>query len=143
MYRGTLLAESLRLGVDLVVPGLRMTRCGRHDVSASATLTQPKTWTFIHFEVDDDRVDELAASLSSTLLSDDGWYADFRSDREHFVVFAGKIFRYPKGDTAARDQVIRYGRDAGTPAHQLDWEDVNPSAADPEAGYPETNGTTR
>jgi hypothetical protein len=57
------------------------------------------------------------------VLPDDGWYADFELADEHVVAFAGKVFRYRKGDRAARDEVVAYGRAAGTPEHQLDWGD--------------------
>lgn len=118
---GRILTESLRPGVDVAVPDLRVTRFGRHDVSGSASPTQPAIWTFLDFEVPDERADELAAALAGALLPDDGWYADFQSAEEHVVVFAGRVFRYRKGDTAARAEVVAYGRAAGTPEHQLDW----------------------
>jgi hypothetical protein len=123
MYHGRLLAESLRIGVDLAVPGLRLTRCGRHDVSGTTAATQPSIWTFVDFELPAERADELAAALAGALLPDDGWYADFQSEDEHVVVFAGRVFRYRKGDAAARDEAVAHGRAAGTPEHQLDWGD--------------------
>jgi hypothetical protein len=49
--------------------------------------------------------------------------ASYRCHRPTLVVFAGKVFRYRKGDRAARDEVVAYGRAAGTPEHQLDWGD--------------------
>ena len=123
MLRGRLLAESLRLGADLTVPGLELTRLGRHDESGSTAGGQPAVWTFVDFTAPDDRADELAAALAEALLPDDGWYADFELSDEHVVVFARKVFRYRKGDQAARDEVVAYGRAAGTPEHQLDWGD--------------------
>lgn len=113
----------MRVGVDLAVPDMRLTRCGRHDVSDSTSATQPKLWTFVDFEIPDERADDLATALADALLAADGWYADFQSADEHVVVFAGKAFRYRKGDVAARDQAIAHGRAAGTPEHQLDWGD--------------------
>jgi hypothetical protein len=83
--------------------------------------TQPPVWTFLDFEVPEQRADELATTLADALLREDGWYADFQSDAEHVVVFAGRAFRYRKGDAAAREEVVAYGRAAGTPEHQLDW----------------------
>ena len=123
MLRGRLLAESLRVGADLTVPGLVLTRLGRHDESGSTAGGQPAVWTFVDFAAPDDRADELAAALAGALLPDDGWYADFELADEHVVVFAGRVFRYRKGDRAARDEVVAYGRAAGTPEHQLDWGD--------------------
>jgi hypothetical protein len=39
------------------------------------------------------------------------------------VVFAGKIFRFPRGDEAGRAEAAAYGRSVGVPDHQLDWRD--------------------
>ncbi len=123
MLHGRLLAESLRIGADLTVPDLRLTRLGRHDVSGSTAGAQPAVWTFVDFTAPDDRADELAAALAAALLPDDGWYADFQLADEHVVVFADRVFRYRKGDLTAREEVVAYGRAAGTPEHQLDWGD--------------------
>ena len=134
MLRGTLLAESLRLGRDLRVADLVVTRIGRHDVTEStdpvgdggsggATATQPSTWTFVEFEAPDERAEELARALAEALLADDGWYADFVVGDDHVVVFSGRIFRYRIGDVAARAEAVAHGIAAGTPPHQLDWGD--------------------
>jgi hypothetical protein len=121
MFRGRLLAESLRTGVDVTLPGLRLVRIGRHDVSDSTVPSQPAVWTFLDFELPDDRADELAVLLAHALLSEDGWYADYQSVTEHVVVFFGRSFRYHKGDYAARAEAVAFGRATGTPEHQLDW----------------------
>lgn len=121
MLRGRLLSESLRVGTELAVPDLAVQRLGREDVSSSASPTQPTVWTFIDFEAPDDRADELADALASVLLADGGWYANFEVGDEDVVVFAGKVFRYTKGDHAARQAALAYGRALGIPEHQLDW----------------------
>jgi len=121
MLRGRLLTESLRIGAELAVPDLVVRRLGRVDVSSSASATQPKVWTFLDFEAPDERAGELAATLASALLTDDGWYANFEVGDQDVVIFAGKVFRYAKGDTAARQEARAYGLAAGTPEHQLDW----------------------
>jgi hypothetical protein len=123
VFHGRLLTESLRAGVDLSIPGKLLTRLGRHDVSDTTTPSQPSVWTFVDFEIPDEQADRLAAALAAALLPDDGWYADFRSDEEHVVVFAGRVFRYRVGDAAARALVVEHGRAAGTPERQLDWGD--------------------
>ena len=123
MLTGTLLTESLRIGADVQVTGLRVTRVSRRDVSASASAAQPEVWTFLDFEADDDVAEPLARSLADALLADGGWYADFAVGDDHVVVFAGKVFRYPRGDQAGRAAAEDYGRGVGVPAHQLDWTD--------------------
>ena len=122
MLRGRILAESLRVGFELVVPSLGLVRVSRVDVSASRAAGQPETWTLLDVTAPDESADELAAALAAGLAADGGWYADFRVGREHFVVFAGKVFRYTMGDTAGRDAAIAYGRSVGVPERQLDWD---------------------
>ncbi|NYH41881.1 hypothetical protein HNR22_001608 [Micromonospora jinlongensis] len=121
MLRGRLLTESLRVGADVRVPSLRVVRVGRHDVSASTSADQPKVWTFLDFEAPDEVADEVAAALAESLVSDQGWYADFEVGDDHVVVFPGRVFRYTKGDRAGRHAAVEYGRSAGVPSHQLDW----------------------
>jgi hypothetical protein len=123
MLTGTLLAESLRVGAELIVPRLRVTRLSRVDVSASSLSTQPGVWTFVEFEAEDEQAVPLAEALKGALLAEGGWYADFRVGDDHVVVFAGRVFRYRRGDVEARAEVVAYGSSVGVPAHQLDWAD--------------------
>jgi len=123
MVKGTLLAESLQIGAELRVAGLRLTRLSRQDFSESVTAAQPAVWTVLDFEADDDVADELGRSLARSLLAQGGWYADFRAGQDHVVVFAGRIFRYRRGDHAGRAEAVAYGKTVGVPGHQLDWPD--------------------
>ena len=137
MLTGRLIIESLRTGVEVAIPELRVVRVGRHDVSAStapgpgggepvgrgATDEQPQIWTFLDFEAPDERADQVAQQLAAALDTATGWYADFRVADDHVVVFADRVFRYRIGDGAARAEAVDWGRAAGTPEHQLDWGD--------------------
>ncbi|MFZ0218388.1 MAG: hypothetical protein WAM30_20820 [Candidatus Dormiibacterota bacterium] len=123
MLRGTLLAESLRLDAELSVPGVLATCVVRRDVKASVTATQPSVWTFIEFEADDSLAEPLRRALEAALEPTGGWYADFTVGSDHVVVFAGRSFRYARGDLAGRAEATAYGRSVGVPEHQLDWAD--------------------
>ena len=82
---------------------------------------QPLRWTFIQFAAYDDDADRLAVALSGCLDPEGGWYCDFRTDTETFVVFADRSFRYPRGDPERRHEVEAYGRTVGVPEAELDW----------------------
>lgn len=120
---GSLIGDSLRTDAELRPDGWRITRIWRIDQSDSAGPGQPTEWTVIDFEADDDQADDLAEALSSNLKREGGWYADFRVGDDHVVVFAGKVFRYGRGDAAGREEAMRYGESVGVPRHQLDWPD--------------------
>ncbi|MFF5533066.1 hypothetical protein ACFY71_11370 [Streptomyces cinerochromogenes] len=116
--------ESLCTGAEFVPPaGLRLRRVRRLDVSASAADGQPPVWTLVEWEYDGADTAGIAQALADALEPALGWYADFTHGDERVVVFAGKVFRYRRGDAAGRAEAIAYGRSVGTPAHQLDWKE--------------------
>jgi hypothetical protein len=123
MLRGTLLAESLQLGTDLRIAGLRLTRVSRQDRTGSVTADQPPVWTILEFEAADAAADTIALLLARSLLADGGWYADFTVGSDHVVVFADRIFRYRSGDLTGRAEAAAYSMTVGVPEHQLDWPD--------------------
>ena len=117
---GGLITESLRIGSVLEGVTLTVRKISRANVG-DIEAGQPATWTFLDFEADDADAARLADALSGVLETALGWYCDFRTDEETFVVFSGRIFRYPRGDRAGRSEAAEYGRSVGVPEAQLDW----------------------
>jgi hypothetical protein len=76
----------------------------------------------IEFEAPDDRLDDLVAELTDAIRPGP-WYCDVRSADEAAVVFAGRAFRYRRGDAAARAEAERFARASGVPKGQIDWPD--------------------
>jgi hypothetical protein len=120
---GYVIGESLRPDAAFEPRGLRLRKISRVDVGASATDAQPRLWTFVEWESDGDDISGLANAFADALEPANGWYADFTAGDERVVVFAGKVFRYRRGDEAGRAGAIAYGRSVGTPEHQLDWKE--------------------
>ena len=123
MARGTLIAESLRVGAALAGPPLTVSEVRRVDAELSAEQRAAglaERWTLIAFEVADERAAELADALAA-VLDEPGWYADLHTDARSFVVFAGRVFAYDRGDAAGRAAAEAHGRARGVPEAQLDW----------------------
>src|SRR4051794_23459382 len=92
--RGTLIAESLRVGTVLDGPALTVGSIRRVAAGLSAQQRAaglPERWTLIAFEVPDERADALAAALDAP-----GWYADPHTGERSFVVFAARVFAYDR-----------------------------------------------
>jgi hypothetical protein len=120
--RGAIIAESLKPGTVLEVDGMRLVRWSRYEV-LDVPGYQPRMWTLIEFEAPDEGSGALADMLADALL-EPGWYANWNSSEgEATVVFPGKVFRYPHGDTAGREAAKEHGRRCGVPEPQLDWSD--------------------
>lgn len=120
MIEGTLIAESIRVGaelarVDLTTSSIRRTAAGEESAG------QPELWTLIQFTADERDAEVLARALAEVLEHEGGWYCDFHTPDETFVVYSGRVFRYRRGDTTGRAQAAAYGRSAGVPESQLDW----------------------
>jgi hypothetical protein len=121
MIEGTLIAESLRVGANLDNLPLTVRKINRLR-PGDTTPEQPEIWTLLEFEAAEADAGNLARTFADAL--DDQpmtWYADFRSPAETFVVFPGRIFRYPRGDHAGRAAAEAYGRQLAIPESQLDW----------------------
>jgi len=121
MIEGTLIAESLRVGTNLENLKLTIRKISRRR-QEDTTPGEPEIWTLLEFEADEADAGQLAQAFADTL--DDqpmAWYADFRSPADTFVVFPGRIFRYPRGDHAGRGEAESYGRQLAIPDSQLDW----------------------
>ena len=117
---GTLIAESLRPGAVLDDLDLIVRKISRGDVG-DVSAGQPLTWTFLEFEAREEDAPRLAEALSDALDPIGGWYCDFRTADETFVAFGGRVFRYSRGDRAARSEAESYARSVGVPEAQIDW----------------------
>ena len=108
------------MGAVLEGVPLTVKKIWRADVG-DAAAGQPRFWTFIEFEAADEHGESLARGLERALQGSGGWYCDFRTDDETFVVFAGRTFRYQRGSEDGRASAADYGRSVGVPVAQLDW----------------------
>ncbi|TCC16669.1 hypothetical protein E0H58_40090 [Kribbella speibonae] len=117
MYDGVLILESLKVGTVLDEIPLTVTKVSRVGVEGTSA-DQPVVWSLVEFAVE--RGEELAEVLAG-VLDAPGWYADFHDEHEIFVIFPGRVFRYRRGDDAARAEAKEFGRGLAIPEAQLDW----------------------
>lgn len=122
MLRGVLIGESLRVGSALDGVPLQVSTVRRIAVTGAAE-GQPTQWTLLDFRAPEAEAERLAAALADCLAPSGGWYVNYNTAADAFVVFADRVFRYPRGDPAGRAEVAAYGRGIGIPESQLDWED--------------------
>lgn len=122
MLEGVLIGESLRVGTELAGVPLRVTRISRIDVTGAAA-GQPRQWTLLDFTAEEGDAERLAERLAACLAPTGGWYVNYNTAAEAFVVFADKVFRYPRRQAEGRRQAQDYARSLGIPEPQLDWED--------------------
>lgn len=68
------------------------------------------------------QVAEMAERTSQALDSKHQWYADYKSDSEHYIIYCDKIFHVTdRVDASQYDAASRYGTSAGISGHQVDF----------------------
>jgi hypothetical protein len=122
VLEGVLIGESLRVGAELAGVPLQVTKVSRVEVT-SAAAEQPRQWTLLDFAAEEGDAERLAEQLATCLAPTGGWYVNYNTTAEAFVVFAGKVFRYPRRQADGREQAKDYARSIGIPEPQLDWQD--------------------
>ena len=116
-YEGVVIEESLATRECFEMVRVRR----RRTVSVGNPAPgQPQRWTVTEFDVDGADAGPLAEVLS-TSLSAGPWYVDFNDGDRSYVVFAGRIFSYVRGDSDTLEQARAYAVTVGVPAAQIDW----------------------
>jgi len=119
MFNGALIMESLRVGTKLSDLNLVVREIYRFRPRGTSE-DQPDVWSVVELEIEDDDAPKVAQAFADA-LTQPGWYVDFRSEAEMYVVFPGRVFRYARGDEAGRAEAQAHGRTLGVPETQLDW----------------------
>ena len=87
---GVLIAESPRVGARLTGVPLQITELTRVEMTSTAG-DQPRYWTLLYFTAAESEAPRPAAELAACLAPAGGWYADFHTATDTFVVFAEKV----------------------------------------------------
>jgi len=80
-----------------------------------------KQWTLHTVEIPEEKADGIAKSVSLSLDSHHEWYADFKNEKCHYIIFRNKIFKVNRSKPKQYQAVTKYGLTLGIPDYQLDF----------------------
>lgn len=80
-----------------------------------------KQWTLHTVEIPEKDADSIAEKISKSLDSGHGgsWYADFKNNTHHYIIFRNKVFFIDRNSKEQYDQAKQYGLSLGIPEYQL------------------------
>jgi len=80
-------------------------------------------WTLHTVEISDNEAKEIAEEISKSLDRNHGgsWYADFKNDTHHYIIFRNKIFYIDRKSKEQYDEAKSYGISLGIPEYQVDF----------------------
>ncbi|MCX6762188.1 MAG: hypothetical protein NT093_00185 [Candidatus Moranbacteria bacterium] len=78
-------------------------------------------WTKRTVELPENEVEKIAEKISHSLDRAHGssWYADFKNDTHHYIIFRDKVFCVNRKSKEEYDEAERYGLSLGIPGGQL------------------------
>ncbi len=118
-YRGVIIEESLDDKSALKNVKIVSTKVER--VTEEHKTPWIKQWTLHTVEIPEGQADMTAGLLSSGLDKKHSWYADFKNDVFHYIIYRGKIFKVDLQNPVFYKDAKRYGISLGIPEYQVDF----------------------
>lgn len=118
-YKGTIIEESLASNEVLKKVTILSTKV--EQVTERFKTPWLKQWTLHKVEIAEDMADEVAEKIGKHLDSshNSSWYADYKNDKWHYVIFPFKVFKVDRTNQAQFDEVNLYGVSLGIPDYQM------------------------
>lgn len=80
-------------------------------------------WTLHTVEVPEIEADDIFNKLSQTFDENhlSSWYADFKNEEFHYIVFPKRVFKIELGKPEQYNEAVQFGLSLGIPDYQLDF----------------------
>ncbi len=81
-------------------------------------------WTLHTVEIAENEAEAIAQEISKSLDHNHGgsWYADFKNNTHHYIIFRDKIFYIDRKSEEQYDEARHYGISLGIPEYQVDFK---------------------
>ena len=121
-YLGVIIEESLCSTAVLEKLSIISTRT--EEVTKGHRTPWVSQWTLHTVEIPEAQVEKIAQEISEALDTehDGSWYADFKNDNRHVVIFQDRVFHIDRRSDAQYEEARRYGLSLGIPEYQLDFK---------------------
>ncbi len=120
MFRGVIIEESLE--DKNVLKRFPVLEKETEQVTPNFGTPWLTEWNLHTIEVPDDQIAEYAKEVQSAL---DGarhnWYADFKTDTTHYIIFKGRVFVIDRTKKEEYQEAQDYGISLGIPPHQVNF----------------------
>lgn len=118
-FKGVIIEESLE--DKSVLKELNILQTDVEEVREKHHTPYLKQWTKHIVEIDEDEADMIAEMLSKGLESEHNWYADYKNNKTHYIVYKNKIFVIDRTKAEEYQKAKEYGISLGIPEYQVDF----------------------
>lgn len=118
-YKGVIIEESLEN--KKILNNVKILNTKIEEVTEEHKTPWLSQWTLHTVEILEDEANKIARKISQSLDRTHAWYADFKNDTHHYIIFRDKIFYIDRKNKEQYYKVKRYGILLGIPEYQLDF----------------------
>lgn len=119
-YKGIIIEESLQ-NTD-VLKDLIITHTEVEPVTESHKTPWLTQWTMHTVEIPEEDIDTVIEKLSSSIDTEhNAWYADFKNNVFHYIVFRNRVFKVDMKNPIQYKDAKAYGISLGIPEYQVDF----------------------
>lgn len=80
-----------------------------------------KQWTLHTVKISEEVADSVSEKLSKNLEKEHNWYADYKNDKYHYIIYRGKVFKVDLKNPVLYAEAKQYGISLGIPEYQVDF----------------------
>src|SRR3989338_2439900 len=106
-YQGVIIEESLE-NKD-ILKDVKISDTKVEEVVEEHKTPWIKQWTLHTVEIPENEAGNVAKKISKALDSEHNWYADFKNDSHHYIIFRDKVFYIDRKSKEQYDEAKRYG----------------------------------
>lgn len=120
-YNGTIIEESLA-NKD-VLKKVKIISTKVEPITDEHKTPWLSQWTLHAVEIPENEAQSVAEEISKSLdySHNSSWYADYKNDAHHYIIFRDKIFYIDRKSKEQYDEAKRYGISLGIPEYQVDF----------------------
>ncbi len=118
-YQGVIIEESL--GDKAVLGGVKIIKTKVSPTTEKHRTPWVKQWTMHAVEVAEEDADKVAEQLSEDLDKEHAWYADFKNESYHYIIYRGKVFKVDLKNPTLYKDAKEFGIALGIPEYQVDF----------------------
>lgn len=120
-YKGVIIEESLQ--DKSVLKDVKILETKIEAVTEEHKTSWLKQWTLHTVEIREDKAQAMSEKISQALDREHGgsWYADFKNDTHHYIIFRNKVFYIDRSSKEQYDEAKNYGISLGIPEYQVDF----------------------
>ncbi len=119
-YKGVIIEESLQ--DTSLLKKVKIIETKAEPITPEHKTPWLKQWTLHTIEIHENKADEIAEEISHSFDElHSNWYADYKNDKYHYIIYSGKIFKVDLANPVLYKSAKEYGISIGIPEYQVDF----------------------